>query len=188
MRGVAFVTPHGPATGSGRVEIGVAPEGRSELVRLSQAIKGATLLSRRGICVDCISFYCRWQLLSVLSALTPGPEVAGDMAAAVVSMAAVAVVSMAAVAEAFTAATAVEASAVVTVAEAFAVATAVEAFAAVTVEAASAVVTEEAASAVVTQEAASAVVTEVIEAVTVAGDMDAVTATEAAGGMGLASG
>ena len=179
MRGVAFVTPHGPATGSGRVEIGVAPEGRSELVRLSQAIKGATLLSRRGICVDCISFYCRWQLLSVLSALTPGPEVAGDMAAAVVSMAAVAVVSMAAVAEAFTAATAVEASAV---------ATAVEAFAAVTVEAASAVVTEEAASAVVTQEAASAVVTEVIEAVTVAGDMDAVTATEAAGGMGLASG
>ena len=171
MRGVAFVTPHGPATGSGRVEIGVAPEGRSELVRLSQAIKGATLLSRRGICVDCISFYCRWQLLSVLSALTPGPEVAGDMAAAVVSMAAVA--------EAFTAATAVEASAV---------ATAVEAFAAVTVEAASAVVTEEAASAVVTQEAASAVVTEVIEAVTVAGDMDAVTATEAAGGMGLASG
>jgi len=37
-------------------------------------------------------------------------------------------------------------------------------------------------------EAASAVVTEVIEAVTVAGDMDAVTATEAVGGMGLASG
>lgn len=74
-------------------------------------------MGRRGICVDCLSFYCRWQLLSVLPALTPGPEVAGDMAVAVV-------VSMAAVAEAF---------AVVTVAEAFVV---------VTVEAGSAVVTE----------------------------------------------
>jgi len=114
--------------------IGVAPEGRSELICLFQATKGTTLLGRRGICVDCISFYCRWQLLSVLPALTPGPEVAGDMAAGVVSMAAGA--------------------------EAFAAATAVEAF---------------------------AVVTEVIEAVTVAGDMDAVTATEAVGGMGLAS-
>ena len=110
-------------------------------------------MSRRGICVDCISFYCRWQLLSALWALTPGPEVAGDMAAVVVSMAAGA--------EAFAAAMAVEA---------FVVATAVEAFALVTVE------------------AASAAVTEVIVAATVAGDMDAVTATEAAGGMGLASG
>jgi len=71
---------------------------------------------------------CRWQLLSVLPELTPGPNVAGDMAVVVVSMAA---------------------------------ATAVEAF---------------------------AVVTEVIEVVTVAGDMDAVTATEAVGGIGLASG
>ena len=87
---------------------------------------------------------CRWQLLSVLPELTPGPNVAGDMAVVVVSMAAGA-----------------EASAVVTV---------------------------EAASAVVTVEAASAVVTEVIEVVTVAGDMDAVTATEAVGGIGLASG
>ena len=83
-------------------------------------------------------------MLSVLPELTPGPNVAGDMA--------VVVVSMAAGAEAFAAATAVEASAVVTV------------------------------------EAASAVVTEVIEVVTVAGDMDAVTATEAVGGIGLASG
>ena len=79
----------------------------------------------------------------MLPALTPGAEVAGDMAV---------VVSMEAGGEAF---------AVVTVAEAFAAATVV---------------------------AASAVVTEVIEAVTVAGDMDAVTATEAVGGMGLASG
>ena len=101
------------------------PRARSELVGLFQAIKGATLLSRRGICVDCISLYCRWQLLSVLPALTPGPEVAGDVAAVVVSMAAVA--------EAFMAATVVGA---------FAAATGAEAFAAVTEVVASAVVTE----------------------------------------------
>lgn len=29
---------------------------------------------RRGICANCISFYCRWQLLSALPALTPGPN------------------------------------------------------------------------------------------------------------------
>ncbi len=119
-------------------------------------------MSRRRICVDCISFYCRWRLLSVLPALTPGPEVAGDMAAAVVSTAVGA--------EAFGAATAVEAFVVATAAVAFVGATAVVAFAVVTVE------------------AASAAGTEVIEAVMVAGDMDAVTATEAAGGMGLALG
>jgi hypothetical protein len=62
-------------------------------------------------------------------------------------------------------------------AEAFAAATAAEVIEAVTVEAASAVATE-----------VIEAVTEVIEAVTVAGDMDAVTVTEAAGGMGLASG
>jgi hypothetical protein len=39
-------TPHAPTTGSGRVDIGVAPQGRSELVRVFQTIKGATLLSR----------------------------------------------------------------------------------------------------------------------------------------------
>ena len=85
------------------------------MVRLFQPIKSATLLSGRGKCVDCTFFYCRWPLLSVLPALTPGHEVAGDTAAVVVSMAAV---------------------------EAFAVATAGEAFAVVTVEVASAVVTE----------------------------------------------
>src|SRR5271157_2792203 len=63
-------------------------QGRSDQVRLFQAIRGATLSSRGGICVDCISFYCRWQLLSALLALTPGPEAAVDMAAVVVSMAA----------------------------------------------------------------------------------------------------
>jgi hypothetical protein len=72
-----------------------------------------------------------------------------------------AVVSTAAGAEAFVAATAVEAFVVATVGAAFAAVTVVVAF---------------------------AVVTEVIEGVTGAGDMDAVTATEAAGGMGLASG
>ena len=94
------------------------------------------LLSRRSICVNCIPFYYRWQLLSVLPAPAPGPnEGVEGMVAAVASMVAVAAV--------------------------FVVATAVEAF---------------------------AVVTEVIEVVTVAGDMDAVTATEAVGGIGLASG
>jgi len=45
-------------------------------------------LGRRGICVNCISFYCHWQLLSVLPGQAPGPEVvAGDMAVAAVSMA-----------------------------------------------------------------------------------------------------
>jgi c-di-AMP phosphodiesterase-like protein len=57
----------------------------------------------------------------VLSALTPGPEVAGDTA--------VVVVSMAAGARAFAAATAVEAFGEDTVEVAFAVVTGVEAFA-----------------------------------------------------------
>ena len=58
---------------------------------LPRAVENATLSSRRGICAGCISFYCRWQLLS---APTPGPnEAAGDMAAVA---AGVGVVSMAA--------------------------------------------------------------------------------------------
>jgi len=167
-----LVRPRGPASGSGRVGIGVAPDGRSELVRLFLAIRGATLLSRREICVDCISFYCRWQLLSALSALMPGPEVAGDMAA-------VAVVSMAAVVEAFVAAMAVEAFVVATAVEAFVVATAAEAFVVATAVEAFVAVTEVIEAATVAGD---------MDGVTVAGDMDAVTATEAAGGMGLASG
>jgi len=49
---------------------------------LYRVVESATLLIRRGICADCILFYFRWQLLSVWSALTPGPNAAvGGMVA-----------------------------------------------------------------------------------------------------------